>query len=336
MNQQSRTRVLGSLGGLICLSLLCPPIAAQDWARGMFEITEHDFGTIARGAKAEYEFVLKNIYVKDVHIASVRVSCGCTTPKIEKALLKTYEKGAILASINSDRFTGRQSSTITVTIDKPTYATVRLHVKVHILPDVLIEPEAVQLGEIEQGEDVQKSVSVSCTRRGDWRIVDVESTNPHLSGEVAETTRRDSRVVYELRVRLGKDSPAGYIREHLMLVTNDELVNQIPVMVQGRVVSAVTVSPSPLFFGTVQPGQKVTKRLVVRGKKPFCIKSIDADCDCFEFENPAEDVVKPMHLVPVTFVAGEDGGKIVRTIRITTDLNEAPITLPTYVAVAQD
>ena len=54
MNQQSRTRVLGWLGGLICLSLLSPPITAQDWARDMFEITEHDFGTIARGAKAEY------------------------------------------------------------------------------------------------------------------------------------------------------------------------------------------------------------------------------------------------------------------------------------------
>ena len=51
MNQQSRTRVLGWLGGLICLSLLSPPIAAQDWARGMFEITEHDFGTIARGGQ---------------------------------------------------------------------------------------------------------------------------------------------------------------------------------------------------------------------------------------------------------------------------------------------
>ena len=86
--------------------------------------------------------MLKNIYVKDVHVASVRVSCGCTTPSIEKAFLKTYEKGAIIASINSDKFTGRQSSTITVTVDKPTYAKVQLHVKVYIRPDILIESEA--------------------------------------------------------------------------------------------------------------------------------------------------------------------------------------------------
>ncbi|HUT11845.1 MAG TPA: DUF1573 domain-containing protein [Thermoguttaceae bacterium] len=315
---------------------LASPVQAQKWAEKMFETKSHDFGTIARGAKAEYEFVLKNIYVQEVHVASVSVSCGCTTPGIKQALLKTYEQGAILANINSDKFTGPQSSTITVTFDKPAYAKVQLHVKVDIRPDVLVEPEAVQLGEIEQGEGARKTVSVSCTRRSDWRILEVKSANPHLSGEAVETTRGGSRVAYELRVRLDESSPTGYLRDHLMLVTNDELARQIPVMVEGRVVSAVTVSPASLFLGTVQPGQKVTKRIVVRGKKPFRITSIEADCDCFEFGTPAEDAVASLHLVAVTFIAGENDGKIAKTIRIKTDLDEAPITLPTYAAVTKD
>jgi len=56
-----------------------------------------------------------------------------TTPRvITKTRFRCYslEKGAIIASINSEKFTGRQSSAITVTIDKPAYAKVRLHVKV--------------------------------------------------------------------------------------------------------------------------------------------------------------------------------------------------------------
>ena len=47
-------------------------------------------------------------------------------------------------------------------------------------------------------------------------------------------------------------------------------------------------------------------------------------------------MVKPLHLVPVTFIAGEDSGKIVRTIRITTDMDESPIAVPAYVAVPED
>ena len=42
---------------------------AQDWAAKMFEMNVHDFGSVAHGAKAQFDFVLSNLYVEDVHIA---------------------------------------------------------------------------------------------------------------------------------------------------------------------------------------------------------------------------------------------------------------------------
>jgi hypothetical protein len=116
----------------LIVTMLYSPCSAQEWADKMFTARSYDFGNIARGAKAEFAFELTDLYLEDVHIASVRASCGCTTPRIEKDTLKTYEKGAVIAHINSDRLLGNQGSTITVTIDKPQYAQVQLHVKVHI------------------------------------------------------------------------------------------------------------------------------------------------------------------------------------------------------------
>ncbi len=52
---------------------LCAALG-QDWATKMFETTSHDFGTVARGERAEFEFVLENLYVEDVHIVGVRTS----------------------------------------------------------------------------------------------------------------------------------------------------------------------------------------------------------------------------------------------------------------------
>ena len=104
---------------ILWLSLLIgSPVFAQEWARRMFEKTSHDFGTVARGAKAEYAFTLENLYLENVHIASVRSSCGCAKPRIEKPWLRTYERGAIVAAINSKAFLGGRSATITVTIDE--------------------------------------------------------------------------------------------------------------------------------------------------------------------------------------------------------------------------
>lgn len=322
------------LGLLVALSGSLP-VRAQQWAKKMFETTSHDLGTIARGAKAECEFVLKNIYVKDVHIAGVRVSCGCTTPRIKKSLLKTYEKGAIIASINSETFLGNQSATITVTIDRPAYAAVQLHVKVFIEPDLVLQPASVELGSVDRGTPVEKKISVSRTRRAGWKILDVKSADPHLSGRVVETARSGNRVSYDLRVRLDKDAPAGYIKDHVLLVTNDRQSAEIPVLVEGRVLSEIRVSPAALFLGALQPGQKVTKQLVVRSKKSFRVTSMTADCGCFAFGTSAGDAAKRLHLIPITFTAGDQSGKIAKTIRIETDLDDAAVELSTYAVVAE-
>ncbi len=122
--------------------LAASPLFGQEWARKMFKVTEHDFGTCARNARAEYEFVFENLYMEDVHVAGVRTSCGCTTPSVVNPTLKTYEKGAILAHFNTDHFLGQRGATLTVTIDKPFYAEVQLHVSGYIRSDVDVSVRA--------------------------------------------------------------------------------------------------------------------------------------------------------------------------------------------------
>src|ERR1035437_10000490 len=147
----------------LIVTMLCSLCCAQEWADKMFEFRSYDFGNIARGAKTEFAFELTNLYLEDVHIASVRSSCGCTTPRIEKDTLKTYEKGAVIADINSDRFSGNQGATITVTIDKPQYAQVQMHVKVYIYNDVHLEPSSVAIGSVALGNSVERTISVQYT-----------------------------------------------------------------------------------------------------------------------------------------------------------------------------
>ena len=45
---------------------IATPALGQNWTTKMFETTSHDFGTVARGERAEFEFVLENLYVEDV------------------------------------------------------------------------------------------------------------------------------------------------------------------------------------------------------------------------------------------------------------------------------
>jgi hypothetical protein len=60
--------------------------AGQQWAQKMFlkcnDSLSHDFGVVARGSKAEYDFEFQNIFEEEVHVASVRSSCRCTQPQV--------------------------------------------------------------------------------------------------------------------------------------------------------------------------------------------------------------------------------------------------------------
>jgi Protein of unknown function (DUF1573) len=326
-------RKIGLLTTLIVLS--ASTLFAQDWAKKMFKVTDHDFGTCARNARAEYEFVFENLYLEDVHIAGVRTSCGCTTPSVINPTIKTYEKGAILAHFNTDRFSGQRAATLTVTIDKPFYAEVQLHIKGYIRSDVDIKPGSVQMGEVDQGTPVDQKVSINFGSSSQWRIESIKSANPYIKAQAVETSRGNGQTNYDLKVHLEPNAPVGYINDYLTLVINDDRGTQIPVLVEGRVDAGITVSPAALFMGVVQPGQKVTKLLIVKSKKPFKILAVNCDEKSFEFDISAEDAPKTLHQIPVTFVAGADMGKVVKTIKIETDQGKFTPELSAYAVVAK-
>jgi Protein of unknown function (DUF1573) len=283
----------------------------------MFDTTSHDFGTVARGAKVEHSFTITNPYKEDAHIVDVRSSCGCTTPRITVNDLKTYEKSALVATFNTPTFTGQRSATLTVVFDKPFYAEVQVHVSGYIRSDIVLNPGSVQLGAVDQGTPVEKHIQLSYAGRDDWQVMGVKSGSPYLEASVGKPERRSGQVTYDLAVKLKDDAPSGPIHEQLVLVTNDFRSPEFPVDVEGRVVSELTVIPSSLLLGVLHPGDKVTKRMVIKSKKPFKIVGVKCD-DCFQIQPP--ETVKNLQQIPITFTAGEKLGNVTRKIRIETDL----------------
>ncbi len=296
--------------------LLALPASAQEWADKMFNTTTHDFGTVAKGSKAEFRFQIKNLYEEDAHIQAVRSSCGCTTPQITRSDLKTFETGEIVAEFNTRDFTGHKSATLFVTFDKPFHAEVQLHITGFIRSDVVTQPGAVDFGTVDQGAAAEQRLQVTYAGRDDWRILDAKTADPWYEVEMKETARGNGRVAYDLVVRMTKDAPLGYVKDQLILVTNDSHAREFPVDLEGRVTAEITISPTKLFLGVMRPGQKVTKNLVVRGKKPFRIVKVDCP-ECFQIEPSKEP--RTVHLIPVVFTAGKKTGRVAQKISLHTD-----------------
>ncbi len=303
------------------------PAAAQEWARKMFTVTSHNFGTVAKGSKTEYRFVFRNIYNEDLHVVGVRTSCGCTSPTVTKQDLKTHETAEVVATFNTRTFQGQHGATLTVTFDKPFYAEVQLRVAGNIRGDVTFDPPFVDLGTVDLGKGSERQVRVTRLGSVPWEIKDVRSANPNFEVSLSKPTREGGRTIYELTTRLKPDTPAGYVKGQLILVTNDPRATQIPMDVEGRVVAEVTVSPQLLALGSVPAGETVTKNVVIRANREFKITGVFCSDGCLTCE--PKTTAARVHILPVTFQAGETVGKVERELRIATDLGEGAVPVVT-------
>jgi hypothetical protein len=319
MSSRSKFAFVACSCGLV-VACAAATASAQEWAEKLFKDKSHEFGSVARAAKVEYAFEMVNPYKEDIHISGVRASCGCTLPRIAKDTLKSWEKGAIIAEFNTRAFTGQRGARVTVTIDKPFYAEVQLQVKGYIRTDVVVDPGQVALGQVPTGRGAEKTVTIDYAGRNDWQILDVQPTSPYVHAAIEEVSRQNGRVAYKLAVTLDKSAPPGYVADELVLHTNDRRSPQFPVKVEGFVLADLAVSPSTLMLGILQPGQKITKQIVLKGKQPFRVLGIDCKDASFSFVLPTE--AKALHLIPITFEAGQDPAKIVEKITIRTDLGD--------------
>lgn len=80
-----------------------------------FKTEVHDFGTIAEGPAAEYEFTFTNTGKEPIIIQHVQASCGCTTPSYSKDPVLPGMVGTVKASYNTVGRPNAFTKTITIT-----------------------------------------------------------------------------------------------------------------------------------------------------------------------------------------------------------------------------
>lgn len=300
------------------IAFLSTPVGAQQWVKEMFTETSHDFGTVPRGAKTEFEFKLQNKYEETVHIASVRSSCGCTSPRIKTADLKTYEEGAIICEFNTQAFIGQKSAVVTVVFTRPFYGEMQLNVRGNIRSDIVTEPGLIEFGEVDGGEEKMTQVSVYYTGQKPWEIVDVRSANKSLAVRL-DPASQSGRKGYVMTVKLKDNAPAGDFVDQIVLVTNDPEYNLVTIPVSGTIMLPLRM-PVSVELGSVKVGTKVTSRMVVRGKEEFEINEVECEDKRFTFTIP--NGKKKVHVIPVEFDCGKEEGAFRQKVTVSTTLAE--------------
>ncbi len=295
--------------------------ARADWTDKAFPVKTHDFGTVAVASKTEFSFPIVNTTGSEMHIREVRTSCGCTTPTLSSNYIPAGGQGSLLARFNTPTFRGKKGATLTVVIDKPVYTEVLLKVNGYIRSDMVFHPGSVEFGTVQQGEAESGSTKVFYAGRSDWQVVDVRANQPWLIPTFQQLERGAGKATYELTVQVREDAPEGFFQDEVIVQTNDRSMPRIPLQVSGNVVTALTVSPQSIALGSLRSGQEVSQRLVLKGREPFAIKSIECAGWDVQFENTSDE--KKVHIVNLKLKPNTAQGPQRASLVITTNGDEA-------------
>ena len=194
----------------------------------------------------------------------------------------------------------------------------------------MLTPGSASFGPIEQGNASSRSLEIAYAGRGTWKIEEVRSKNPNIETHLEETARDNTRVHYKLHVELKSSAPAGDLREQITLVTNDANNPFVPVLVEARVESDITVTPSLVALGALTPGRDKRFNVVLKGKKPFIIKGIECDSAMEAFKVQLPESAKMVHVLPMTVTPPAEPGKFDEVFTVSIADRPEPITFKAY------
>jgi hypothetical protein len=280
----------------------------------------HDFGSVPRGQVVTNYFRIVNNTKQPVRIANVRVSCNvCSSARAMQMYLQPGQETAIAATMDTNRFFGSKTITISVTFDQPRWEEVRLWMQANSRDDVTFAPDSIAFGRVKRGVEAESKMTISFLSAAGFQITEVKSESNYVQPSVNQLPRGNANeTVYEISAKLRKDTPDGKWYTDLWLTTNHPAMPKLRVPVTVEVLASLTVSPSTISLGSVKAGEETDRKVIIRGVRPFRIVNISGTDNQVQVR-PTNNESKAVHVLTVTLNPREVG-ELTRRIRVETDL----------------
>ncbi|HYV37326.1 MAG TPA: DUF1573 domain-containing protein [Gemmataceae bacterium] len=292
--------------------------SASTWADSLFDEFSRDFGGVPRGPTLSHPFHIVNKTNGPIQIASVRVSCGCTSAKVLQNQLAPGQETAIMVEMDTRRFSGTKEVIIYVQFNQPKFDEVRLKVQANSRDDVSVLPESLALGKVKRGAPAAFSTNVTLLGNQNWQITAAASDSNYVLPNLQEVRRGGGEVAYKLTASVRPDTPAGKWFTDVWLQTNNPQVPRIRVPLTVEVEPQLTISPSTLTLGELKAGKAIERKVIVRGVRPFRILSVQGtDKELSVRDDTTES--KNVHVLSVT-LNPQHVGQLQRAVRVLTDV----------------
>ncbi len=230
-----------------------------------------DYGTIPKGDKLDWSFVVKNTGTSDLQIISAKPGCGCTVADFDK-VIKAGETGKVSAHVDTTNFAGPIAKTITLETNDPSTPTAQLTIHAVVKPYVEAYPAGFVRFNMLQGETDSQTVTLYSEEEEPFTITKVESPVDWIkvdykkvddASQMAPGVGRQGQAQYRLNITTGgADAKVGPIAEKIKITTSSKHQPEYLVSVSGVIRPTFRIEPTAVNFGEVAPADSAATRVI--------------------------------------------------------------------------
>jgi len=238
-----------------------------------------DYGTIAKGEKLDWSFLVKNTGDTDLQIIAAKPGCGCTVADFDK-VIKPGETGKVTAHVDTTAFAGPIAKTVTLETNDPTTPTSQLTIHAIVKPYVEAFPAGFVRFNLLQGDADTQSVMLYSEEDEPFQVTKVElpidpETNEPVKwvkttfDKVAEADKapnvgRPGQDQYKVNITVGgANAHVGALADKVHIYTNSKHQPDYFVSISGVIRPTFRIEPSMLNFGEVTPNDVAATRMVM-------------------------------------------------------------------------
>src|SRR5258707_711665 len=258
-----------------------------------------DYGTVPKGDKLEWAFVVKNTGDADLQIIAAKPGCGCTVADFDK-VVKPGETGKVTAHIDTTAFAGPIAKTITLETNDLTTPTSQLTIHAIVKPYVEAFPAGFVRFNLLQGEAESQNVILYSEEEEPFAVTKMElpidpTTNEPVKwvnatyekiateADKAPNIGRPGQDQYRVKITVGgPDTKLGPLSDKVHIITTSKHQPDYFVSISGVVRPPFRVEPTALNFGEVSPVDVAATRTVIlhsnnlRAPESFVVSKVES------------------------------------------------------------
>lgn len=250
--------------------------------------TSHDFGTMQQGSSKSHAFTFRNIGKAPMKLEVAGSSCRCTIGKLADSVLEPGEETVVTLEWKATGVLDEFSQTATIATTDPEHRQVLLSVKGIVARTILIEPPAINLGEVSVSDGVARTAfvfgygdvpleiqNVKWSDDQSAEMVDIKITPMEIDKQrFAHHERANGAAQIDMVFKSGM--PLGPINARMVLDTNIKNVSNVDLAVTGTVIGDIQILAGSSFeanrnilnIGTVERTKGSTSRLHLSAQGP--------------------------------------------------------------------